>query len=126
MPGFVFYNLIFYDCYYNINAIRMKSKLLMLLVIVAAFACFFYFMERKRKEDILLINRDFGYAKGIVVKKTTYKGRHIRIKYFVGENEYVESAGIEENNNIDVGDSILVKYSHKNPELIITQFSEAY
>ncbi|PHK14397.1 hypothetical protein VF12_40945 [Nostoc linckia z15] len=104
----------------------MKGKLLTLLGFIFFFMAFFYLADRCRQEDIRDINTNPAYTKGIVIKKTTYKGRHIRIKYFVGGKQYIESAGFEEDDNIEVGDSIALKYSINNPELIITQFNENY
>ncbi|RZJ63639.1 MAG: hypothetical protein EOO45_20725 [Flavobacterium sp.] len=104
----------------------MKSKMIITLIIVVSFGCFFYFMDSKRESDLNRLNEESKYIKGIVIQKTVYKGRHIRVKYVIDNKQYIESAGYDENDVIKLGDSISIRYSTGNPKLMITQFDENY
>ncbi|MGL5236253.1 MAG: hypothetical protein ACRC8Z_16125 [Empedobacter falsenii] len=56
----------------------------------------------------------------------TYKGRSIDVRYVVHGKSYIESDGNDPKDDVDEGDSIIVKYSTENPELMITQFNDEF
>ncbi|GGE92960.1 hypothetical protein SAMN05443634_1085 [Chishuiella changwenlii] len=96
------------------------------LSLVLVISLIAYYLRVSRKEDIKLINNSFGYTKGIVIKKTVYKSRSINVKYIVNGKSYIESDGINAEDNVSEGDSIIVKYSTEKPELMITQFNDEF
>ncbi len=104
----------------------MKSKIITILVIVIIFVCFFYILDEIRNNDLKQINQNFKYTKGVVIKKTAYKGRHIRVKYKINGKEYIQSDGYDVDDVINVGDTISVKYANDNPDLMITEYNESY
>lgn len=77
-------------------------------------------------EELKTINEDFNLSKGIVTYKSVYKGRHIRVKYFVNDKEFIGGDGISEDDIVNIGDTIIIKYSQQNPKLMITQFNERF
>lgn len=104
----------------------MKGKLVMMFVVVIVFSGIFYFIDKMRREKLNTINEDFNLSYGVVVNKSAYKGRSIRVKYFVNGKEFIESDGISEDDNVNVGDTITIKYSQQNPKLMITRFNEKF
>ncbi|WP_291073622.1 hypothetical protein [Empedobacter sp. UBA5987] len=56
----------------------------------------------------------------------TYKGRSIDVRYIVNGKTFTESDGNDSKDNVNEGDSIIVKYSTENPELMITQFNDEF
>lgn len=107
----------------------MKDKIKILFIIIF-FIVGIYFIATKltdlRDKDIEFINTDYKYSKGIVVKKSVYKGHSIRVKYKVKGKVYIGSDGIDIGNEIEEGDSIDIKYSTTKPELMITEFNEQF
>ena len=85
-----------------------------------------FYLRTSRKEDIEIINNSFDFTKGIVIKKTVYKSRSINVKYIVNGKSYIESDGINTEDNVSEGDSVVVKYSTEKPELMITQFNDEF
>lgn len=83
-------------------------------------------LRQKELENIDFINKNYKITKGIVIKKSVQKGNHIRVKYHVGDKEYVGIDGFTSFQKINVGDTILVKYSVSKPELMISQFNEQF
>ena len=76
--------------------------------------------------EISFINQNFETTRGIITKKSVYKGHNIRVKYKVNGIIYENSDGFNVNDNIQEGDSINLKYSKTKPELMITEFNEEY
>jgi len=104
----------------------MKSKLIVVAIFITIFAVIFYLIDETRTDDIEIINKNPKITKGIVVEKSVYKGRSIDVKYYVGGKEYIQGDGILEENKVEVGDTVLVRYSVENPELMITQFNNKF
>ena len=77
-------------------------------------------------KNIDFINKDFKITKGVVIKKSVYKGNHIRVEYNVNGNEYIGIDGFTSYQKVNVGDSVDVKYSITKPELMITEFNEQF
>jgi ribosomal protein S17 len=104
----------------------MKGKIITVFVVVIVFSGIFYFIDKMRTEELNIINEDFNLTKGVVVDKSVYKGRNIQVKYFVDGKEYIASDGISEDDNVQVGDTVSIKYSLQSPELMITQFNDKF
>jgi ribosomal protein S17 len=111
----------------------MKSKLidkLKLFVCIMIVPTIIYFIattfRKQRIEEIEFIKKDFIITKGIITKKSTYKGNSIYIKYVVNDKVFSESDGFDEKNNFEEGDSVKIKYSKTKPELMISEFNEDY
>ncbi|MDM1377330.1 hypothetical protein [Myroides marinus] len=104
---------------------KIKVFLSLALVMVGI-----YFAATKltdmRDEDVKFINSDYEITKGIVTKKSLYKGHSIKVRYKVGDKFYIVSDGINVDDNISEGDSVTIKYSKTKPELMITQFNEQF
>ncbi len=107
----------------------MKDKIKVFLTLAIVMAGI-YFVATKltdiRDEDIEFINTDYKYSKGVVTKKSVYKGHSIKVKYVVEGKVYTGSDGIDAGNKIREGDSVDIKYSMTKPELMITEFNEQF
>lgn len=104
---------------------KILSLLTILLLSLIVMGIYFY-LRTSRKENIEIINNSFDFTKGIVIKKTVYKSRSINVKYIVNGKSYIESDGINIDDNVSEGDSVVVKYSTEKPELMITQFNDQF
>jgi hypothetical protein len=109
-----------------------KRDYLNLLLFFVFLFVFFYFLINyilaARKEDIKLINSNYGFVKAKIAYKTVYKGKSLTVEYVVNGVKHRESVlnAIKDRESsssniykLEVGDSILVKYSKTNPELIM-------
>lgn len=108
---------------------NIRDKILTILIILSIIpivGSIYYYLRTSKLNDIDQINKSFEYTKGIVVKKTVYKGRFIDVRYIVNGKSYVESDGMNEKVDINEGDSVMVKYSTEKPELMITQFNDQF
>ena len=107
----------------------LKEKLSLFLVLLGM-SSFVYFiatsLRNQELENIEFIKRDYKITRGIITKKSVYKGHHIRVEYIVNGKLYEDSDGFDENEKIEEGDSVYVKYSKTKPELMITEFNENY
>jgi hypothetical protein len=83
-------------------------------------------LTEKRNQEIDFINQDHIIIRGIVIKKSTYKGLSIQVKYTVDGKYFEESDYFNENDKVEVGDCIFVKYSKLRPELMITEFNNEF
>lgn len=105
---------------------KIITFLLILLVTIIVITGVVYLISANDEKKIKIINNSFKFTKGIVTNKNTYKGHFIKVKYIVNGKSYIESDGIDERDNINKGDSIMVKYSTEKPELMITQFNDNF
>ena len=83
-------------------------------------------LRKQRIKEIEIIKKDYNITKGIITKKSTYKGNSIHIKYVVHDKVFNESDGFDEKNDFEEGDSVEIKYSKTKPELMISEFNENY
>lgn len=83
-------------------------------------------MDNRRNDNINLIKESHGLTTGVVIKKTSYKGHHITVKYVVGGQEFIESDGFNVGDKVEVGDSIILSYYQKNPSVMITEFNDTF
>ncbi len=104
----------------------MKGKIITSLIVVVVFLLVFNYINKLRVSEVNTINEDFSLSKGIVIDKSVYKGRTIRVKYFINGRQYIGSDGISESDKVMIGDTIAIKYSLRNHELMITQFNEKF
>ncbi|MBP9849676.1 MAG: hypothetical protein KBC58_09595 [Flavobacterium sp.] len=107
----------------------LKEKTCVFLVIIGMSSVIYFIatsLTEKRMEEISFINQNFETTRGIITKKSVYKGHNIRVKYKVNGIIYENSDGFNVNDNIQEGDSINLKYSKTKPELMITEFNEEY
>jgi len=77
-------------------------------------------------DAIKYIKKDFVLTEGIVKEKNAYKGNFITVNYKVNDKIYEASDGIRATDNVEVGDTISLKYSKSRPELMMTIFNEEY
>lgn len=109
------------------NSLRQKIYIfLTLLGMMCIIYAVYVSLRSQRIEDIEFVKKDFGETKGIVIKKDIYKGRSITVRYKVDGKFYEESDGIDENENVEEGDSINLKYSKTKPKLMMTMFNDDY
>ena len=107
----------------------MREKICIFLVLIGALGIVYYIAvsgRNQRLNDFLFIKKDFVVTEGIVTEKRVYKSYSISVKYKVKGKLYEESDGIDENDKIEVGDSISLKYSKTKPQLMMTIFNEEY
>lgn len=107
----------------------MKDKLKIFgMLAICVFSMYYIFsvFREKELENIEFINKDFKITKGIVTKKSMYKGNHLWVKYSIHDIEYVESDGFLESQKFNVGDTVKIKYSKTKPNLMITQFNDQF
>jgi len=98
-----------------------KDYLKLVLLFSIIFFVFYIFIKNLssvRKEEIEFINTNCSYVKAKVVNKSIYKGRSLIVVYKVNGVKYRE-VPYGFNNDTEVGDSIIIKYSKVNPKLII-------
>ncbi|MCW3467309.1 B3 domain-containing protein [Chitinophaga nivalis] len=83
--------------------------------------------ERKKAINLALINSKDGYGKGIIMKKRSYKGHSITVKYKIGNDMYQYEGGWDHNpDNLQEGDSIRFRYAVDTPAIIITELEDGY
>ena len=104
----------------------MKGKIIFWLCFICICAAFFYWLEKKRIDKSNYIKSNYRVTKGLVIKKSSYKGKSIRVKYVVDGKEYIESDSYSTHDNVEVGDSIIINYSTETPSLMITEFNSEY
>lgn len=109
---------------------EIQNKILTFLLILSVTSIVItgivYFISANDDKNLKIINNSFKHTKGIVIKKNTYKGHFIKVRYIVSGKSYIESDGITVKDNINEGDSVVVKYSTEKPELMITQFNDQF
>ncbi|WP_119791279.1 hypothetical protein [Flavobacterium anhuiense] len=107
----------------------MKDKLKVFSVIglmILGIYCIATKLREKELQNIDFINKNYKITKGVVIKKSIQKGNHIRVRYYVGDKEYIGIDGFTSSQKVNEGDTILVKYSFSKPELMISQFNEQF
>jgi hypothetical protein len=107
----------------------IKEKICIFFVLLGMTSIVYFIatsLTKQREEEIAFINKDFSLTRGIITKKSVHKGRHITVKYKVGEKFYEDSDGFNENDKVEEGDSVYIKYSKSKPELMITEFNDEY
>lgn len=83
--------------------------------------------SKSESDKLNLINKGYGYSKGIIVRKKSYKGHSLDVKYKIGGKEYNYSGGWDSNpHNLEEGDSISFRYAIDAPELIVTEMDNGY
>src|SRR4051812_960206 len=98
------------------NRIKVILTLMVIMIVIGGLMYLAAIYANKKKSDNLdQINKNYGYAKGIIFKKSTYKGHTIRVKYKVANKEYKYSGGFDHNpSNLGEGDSIKFRYAIDN------------
>ena len=107
----------------------VKEKICVFLVLFGICSIVYFIatnLTEKRAEEIEFIKQDFEITQGLITNKSTYKGHSVRVKYKVNGKLYENSDGFDENQKVEEGDSINVKYSKTKPELMLTEFNEKY
>lgn len=113
----------------NTQPKTLKEKICIFLVLLGISSIIYFIatsLTEKRMDDINFINKNFEITRGIITKKSVYKGHHITVKYKVNGKLYEDSDGFDIKKKIEEGDSVFVKYSKTKPELMITEFNEKY
>lgn len=83
--------------------------------------------SKSKSDKLNLINASYGYSKGIIVQKQSYKGHSIEVKYQIGNKAYKYNGGWDSNpHNLREGDSISFRYALDAPELIVTELDNGY
>lgn len=99
---------------------------LILSGIALIFAFFFNRMDQKREIEHNLVRSDYKITKGIITKKFVYKGRTISVKFKIGNTIYEGSDGLDSGKEKKVGDSLLIKYYVKDPNVFITEVNDEF
>ncbi len=109
-----------------------KLKLALTFVgIILAIAFGLYWVskdaEKSKSYRIEAMSHGYGYAKGIISEKHSYKGHSIHVKYLMNKIEYECIRGWDINpQNLGVGDSISFKYSISNSQIIVTELENDF
>lgn len=107
----------------------LKEKIYIFLIILGMSSIVYFIatgLTEKREEEIEFLKTNYSITRGIITKKSTYKGHHIRVKYKVEGKLYEESDGFNIIDKVEEGDSVYVKYSKSMPELMITEFNDEF
>lgn len=83
-------------------------------------------LRNKELENIKLIKTDYTLTRGIVIEKHTHKGNSLHVRYKVNGKVYEEIDGFNEKHQFNEGDSLNLKYSNSEPNLMITEFNDEY
>jgi hypothetical protein len=83
--------------------------------------------QKSRNRDLLIINQNFKFSKGIITKMFFYKSQRIRIKYKINGVVYEYQGAWDDNpRSLREGDSISFRYSVGHPNLIINELEKDY
>jgi hypothetical protein len=107
----------------------IKEKLYIFLIILGMSSIIYFIatgLRNQELQNIEFIKNDYKITRGIITKKSVTKGRHIRVEYKVDGKLYENSDGFNENDNVQEGDSVYVKYSISKPELMIAEFNDEF
>ena len=96
------------------------NLILLFVFIFTFFYLFMNYLSKKNNEEVEFINSNCSFVKAKVVDKTTFKGHFLTVEYEVNGIRYKESDGFNKK-GIEIGDSIIIKYSKVKPELIIIE-----
>lgn len=107
----------------------LKEKICIFFVLLGMSSVIYFIatgLTEKRAQEIEFIKKSFSLTRGIITKKSVHKGRHITVEYKVEGKLYKDSDGFNENDKVQEGDSVYVKYSKSKPELMITEFNDEF
>ncbi|MCD0489524.1 hypothetical protein LPB86_14880 [Pedobacter sp. MC2016-14] len=109
---------------------KLKLSLTFVTIIgIIAFGFYWISKDAERSESgrITAMSHGYKYSKGIITDIHSYKGKTVEVKYQIGSVYYYCKRNWDNNpRNLDVGDSIVVKYATKNPEFIVTELEDVY
>jgi uncharacterized protein (UPF0333 family) len=109
---------------------RLKLALTWVIILGVMFLGFYWLSKDAEKtefEEIKAMSHGYGYSKGVILEKHSYKGRTIHIKYRIGGIEYECKRNWDNNSrNLDVGDSISFRYAFDNHKIIFTELEKNY
>jgi len=97
-----------------------------LFLILAFFVWLTMYLTEEKGNEIQYVKEDYTTTRGIITKISLYKGKSVRIKYLVNGKIYEKSDGMGKKLDKKEGDSITLKYSNKNPELMVSEFNWDY
>lgn len=111
-----------------INSIKLVLFFVLLIaVITGGLYGIVSYADRTKSEKLNQVNSDFGYAKGVIIKMSFYKGHSVYVRYAIEGRQYVHSGGWDHNpGRLRVGDSIRFRYAREKPALIITELEDAF
>ena len=109
----------------------LKEIISIFLVIFTMLTLLYLLATYERQQELndrKFINKDYKITRGIITKKSVYKGHSIsiKVKYYVNWIFHEESVRLGENDKISEGDSITIKYSRTKPELMMTEFDDEF
>lgn len=107
----------------------LKEKIYIFLIILGMSSIIYFIatgLRNQELQNIEFIKSDYKITRGIITKKSVTKGRHIRVEYKVDGMLYENSDGFNENDKVQEGDSVSIKYSTSKPELMITEFNDEF
>jgi hypothetical protein len=61
------------------------------------------------------------YTKGVITSKRSYKGKGIDVVYHIGGKKYTLNTGVKTEfyKRYEVGDTVEIVYSKKNPDVVL-------
>ncbi len=83
--------------------------------------------NNRNEERIESVNAECGYSKGIITDIKSYKGHSLTVRYRMYNKEFYSKESWDKNEKrLREGDSIFIRYSIKDPTLIITELEDEY
>ncbi|NLU91546.1 hypothetical protein [Chitinophaga sp. Ak27] len=109
---------------------RLKIVLIFIVIIGVITGALYFISESANKSKsakLELINKRYGYSKGIIIRQQSYKGHGIEVKYQIKGKEYKYAGGWDTNpRDLREGDSINFRYALDAPEMIVTELDNGY
>lgn len=104
------------------------TLIVLVLIVIGGLWLVSNISDNARTSKINTINNNqSAYAKGVIVKMSSYKGRALVVQYKIGHTDYSHGGGWDHNpKHLGEGDSINFRYSVLTPQLIITEMEEGY
>ncbi|MCW3467939.1 hypothetical protein [Chitinophaga nivalis] len=110
------------------NKVKLVLTFVIIIgIVVIGLYCLDMYASKSKSDKLDQINKNYGYSKGIIMRKRSYKGRSIEVKYQIGSKEYNYHGGWDHDPySLREGDSITFRYALDAPELIITALDNDY
>ena len=106
-----------------------NEKIYIFLILIGMGSIIYFIatsLRNKELKNIKLIKTDYTLTRGIVIEKHTQKGNSIHVRYKVNGKVYEGIDGFNEKHQFNEGDSLNLKYSNSEPNLMITEFNDEY
>ena len=102
-------------------------NLFILLIVVTGLYWIVSNHEASNNERFTGVNSQSQHSRGVIKDLTSYKGHSITLEYTVAGKNYTYNGGWDSNpKNLQIGDSINLRYSLNNPKQVITELEDEF